>query len=72
MSERTTDEALGRLGALVDAARRAESDLDDELVATREAGATYQQLADVLGVGTYQAAQQRLDAARKRIERRRS
>lgn len=63
---------LGALRARADAAARAQRELDEQLVATRKAGATWEQVREALGLNTRQAAQYHHDAAAGRIEQRRA
>jgi hypothetical protein len=63
---------LGALSARVDAAARARVELDEQLAAAKAAGATFGQLAEVLGLRSAQAAQYQHDAALGRIEQRKA
>lgn len=68
------DSVAAILGGLREVARRLErarDELDEHLVATREAGATFDQIAQSLGLNSRQAAQRRYAMAQHRIEQRR-
>jgi Tfp pilus assembly protein PilF len=68
MTER--ERALAKLELLSEHARRAEAEVDDALVAAKDAGATYADLATTLGLNSPQAAQHHYRAAVERIQRR--